>query len=475
MLMRDVDMGVFERTTKNLIRRKTRTAIIIIALTFALTLLIVLPPSVNERTELTQHTITVLGEWSDNVASDVTLSLTEIKCEYGMNNDINTLLNTEHYYSTYSLMNQSLYQSIVSIPDVNTVIPILEDLSTANRAYSIYGVPLSDSSYSKDPDILSHNITMGRNLQVGDSGVIVIDEIIAKNFSWASIDFASGATFEEAMVVLNAKDYAVHIGDSFEISGRKFTVVGIEAYSLDTGSHGVTMSLEDARSVTGKTGMSSKYLIFVDNVDSVSPVVARIQNLDPKLLTSAGYLQLNMVSELLNQIDVATNSAQNTLTSIQGIGTAEIALAAIVVIAIILFMMLYSVRERTREIGTLKAMGASNSTIIGQFIFEGMLLCLIAVVIALVISVFVMPPVSNALLPAADYKIPFLSSYPNGTRFLDVEFTQGYAMGIATPAAVTLELALFAVGLAVLLGALGSLYPALKAARTKPSEAMRYE
>jgi len=34
---------------------------------------------------------------------------------------------------------------------------------------------------------------------------------------------------------------------------------------------------------------------------------------------------------------------------------------------------------------------------------------------------------------------------------------------------------LLAVGVALLLGALGSLYPALKAARTKPAEAMRYE
>jgi putative ABC transport system permease protein len=107
-------------------------------------------------------------------------------------------------------------------------------------------------------------------------------------------------------------------------------------------------------------------------------------------MLSAGYLQLNTVSGLLSQIDDVTNSAQTTLNSIQSIGMAEIVLVIVVVIVVILFMMLYSVRERTKEIGTLKAMGAGNSTILGQFIVEGLLLCLISVVIALFIGVFVM-------------------------------------------------------------------------------------
>ena len=40
---------------------------------------------------------------------------------------------------------------------------------------------------------------------------------------------------------------------------------------------------------------------------------------------------------------------------------------------------------------------------------------------------------------------------------------------------ITPEIMLLGLGAAVLLGALGSLYPALKAARTRPAEAMRYE
>jgi len=111
-------MGILGRATKNLLRKKTWTALIIAALTLALTLLIVLPPSINERTTHTQNTIAVMGDYNDGVADIVTLSATEIQCEYALNffgPDPGLIRNP---------MNQSLYSAIVTIPDVNTVIPV---------------------------------------------------------------------------------------------------------------------------------------------------------------------------------------------------------------------------------------------------------------------------------------------------------------------------------------------------------------
>ena len=106
-------------------------------------------------------------------------------------------------------------------------------------------------------------------------------------------------------------------------------------------------------------------------------------------------------------------AAQNNLNQIQNNGLVEISIAVVADAAIILFIMLYSVRERTKEIGTLKAMGASNATILGQLMLEGVLLSLIAAVVAIAIGVFVAPTLSNLLLPT-----PFnCGQYakPNGT------------------------------------------------------------
>jgi ABC-type antimicrobial peptide transport system permease subunit len=75
-----------------------------------------------------------------------------------------------------------------------------------------------------------------------------------------------------------------------------------------------------------------------------------------------------------------------------------------------------------------------------------------------------------------------LAQYPNGTYYLAPNGV-GYSKTLILPghetnvfaASITPQSMLLAVGVALLLGALGSLYPALKAARTKPAEAMRYE
>ena len=99
------------------------------------------------------------------------------------------------------------------------------------------------------------------------------------------------------------------------------------------------------------------------------------------------------------QTDQQIAAAQNTLNQIQNIGIVVISIAVVADAAIVLFIMQYSVRERTKEIGTFKAMGAGNTTILGQFLFEGILLSLVAVVIALAADAVSATTLANLLLP----------------------------------------------------------------------------
>jgi putative ABC transport system permease protein len=126
--------------------------------------------------------------------------------------------------------------------------------------------------------------------------------------------------------------------------------------------------------------------------------------------------------------------------------------------------MLYTVRERTKEIGTLKALGASNKTILGQFMLEGVLLSLIAGIVGLAIGTFAATTLANLLLP-----------YPTDAGFGTVMSEGGILKASPIVVTITPQLILFGLGVAVLLGALGSLYPAWRAARIRPAEAMRYE
>jgi putative ABC transport system permease protein len=127
------------------------------------------------------------------------------------------------------------------------------------------------------------------------------------------------------------------------------------------------------------------------------------------------------------------------------------------------------VRERTKEIGTLKAIGFSNWTVMSQFMLEGVMLSLIAGVVGVAIASFAAPTLSGLLLPTVGQQV----SAFGGAR---MAATNPGAPSAATSAiSLTPELILLALGAAVLLGMLGSLYPAWRASRTRPAEAMRYE
>ena len=243
--------------------------------------------------------------------------------------------------------------------------------------------------------------------------------------------------------------------------------MGIEGQEALNATAHATLSLADLQALTNTAGQETTFKVFVDNVDNVETVSARITSIYPTMQVSAGLSQENSAQEIQTSIDEQVQTAQNNLNQIQGNGEVEISIAVVADIAIILFIMLYSVRERTREIGTLKAMGASNATILGQLLLEGVILSVIAAVVAIAISVFVAPPLANLLLPhpiesgtAGSWGFS-IGRNPGGNNLISVTITP--------------ETMLLGFGVAVLFGALGSLYPAWKAARTNPAEAMRYE
>jgi putative ABC transport system permease protein len=167
---------------------------------------------------------------------------------------------------------------------------------------------------------------------------------------------------------------------------------------------------------------------------------------------------LDQLTQMQSRNQELLQSAQNTLNSTQTMAFEEIVVVVAATSLIVLFVMLYTVRERTKEIGTLKAIGFSNWNVMSQFMLEGVLLSMLAGVVGVAIGTVAAPFLSSILLPAVN---PF-----------------GGANGAASSSsAVVVDpmLMLMAFGVAVLLGALGSLYPAWRASRTRPAEAMRYE
>jgi putative ABC transport system permease protein len=165
------------------------------------------------------------------------------------------------------------------------------------------------------------------------------------------------------------------------------------------------------------------------------------------------------------QYSAALQNAQASLSQTQGTAIMEIGVAVAATSLIVLVVMLYTVRERTKEIGILKALGFSNRNIMGQFMIEGVLLSLIAGVVGIVIGVVGAPYITSFLLPSISQSgIAGFNGQPFGQASLSQPVTT-----------ISPEILLLTFGAAVLLGALGSLYPAWRASRTSPMEALKYE
>ena len=336
-------------------------------------------------------------------------------------------------------MNESLYTDISSVSGVATVAPLLQASEGSNQTITMYGrtvtrlvadyviegLPLTSdvNSYS----ILPTNITSGRNLQAGDSGVVVLSEN-------------------------NSAFFNAGVGDSISILGESFTVVGIHGSSGVSDLTTLYMNLSDAQAATNNTGKVTSLKVFASSSEAVTQVASDISTLHPELTVTTSQQRLEQLTQLQSGYASALESAQNSIAQTESTALEEIIVVVAATSLIVLFVMLYTVRERTKEIGTLKAIGFSNATVMGQFMLEGVLLSLIAGVVGVAIGVVAAPTLSSLLLPSTST-----------------------VRGLTTVASVNLELVGLAFGAALLLGALGSLYPAWRAAKIRPAEAMKYE
>ena len=348
-------------------------------------------------------------------------------------------------------MNETLYDDISSIEGVAAVVPRLQVSEGTNQTiemfgrsftrlvvdYVIEGIPLTSDLVDNYP-ILPTNITAGRNLQAGDSGVVLLSEN-------------------------NTAFFGAEVGDTIEILGQTFEVIGVHGSTGVEDRTTLYMNLSDAQSVTNNIGYITSLTVFADSSDVVSEVASAISALHPELSVTTGQQRLDQLEALKTNYETALANAESTLAQTQSVAVQEIIVAVAATSLIVLFVMLYTVRERTREIGTLKAIGFSNWTVMSQFMLEGVLLSLLAGVVGIAIASVAAPTLSGLLLPAVTQ-----STFGRG-------FTSVANPGTTTSITLTPELVLIALGAAALLGALGSMYPAWRASRTRPAEAMRYE
>ncbi|HTY75155.1 MAG TPA: FtsX-like permease family protein [Candidatus Nanoarchaeia archaeon] len=511
------------RAVRNISRRKIRALLVIIALGFSLAILISVPAGIAANQAATQNVTQNMGnaiaQTEANLNTTITQTeasinqtLTEVDCSltptaptgFGFTGSGTGDFNPGQFgggnftgqfgggfgggftpgefgagafgAGGNTPMNETYYSDITNITNVSAVAPVLQVSEGHNETvtsrfgdrtftrmiadYIIEGIPLTSNLVNNYP-VLPSNITSGRNLQAGDSGVVLLSEN-------------------------NSAYFGVEVGGTVTILGETFQVIGIHGTSGVSDRQTLYMNLSDAQALTNNTGMVTSLQVYADNAADTTTVASAISALHPELdvvtsqqrLTQLQTLQTNYQTEMNNTqttYETQVQAAQTTMNQTNSQAFEEIIVAVAATSLITFFVMLYTVRERTKEIGTLKAIGFSNATVMSQFMIEGIMLSLLAGVVAIGISLVAAPFLTSVLLPSVSSSINLFGTRVNVFTGAGAGATPAVATSTAAAVSLSPEIMLIGFAAAVAIGAIGSLYPAWRAAKTRPAEAMRYE
>lgn len=232
------------------------------------------------------------------------------------------------------------------------------------------------------------------------------------------------------------------VGETFSINGYTFTVVGVlkENGSDASGSQDnmIVIPYTLGQRMSNSTKITSFYVSAV-SAEEVSfakyAIESWLEDLFSHYTSSSNQYSVYSQSEMLDTLSETTD----TLTLMMG----GIAAISLLVGGIgIMNIMLVSVSERTREIGIRKAIGASRWNILSQFLIEALVVSLMGGLLGLGISYaalhFLEEPLSMTL-----------------------EVSSGVAAA--------------AIGFSVLIGVVFGIYPANRASKLKPIDALHYE
>jgi putative ABC transport system permease protein len=361
----------------NVMHRKTRTAVSVLAVAMEVAMVMILVGMAN-------GTLGEIAERLQNVGADVLFQPPDASLILG---------------ATSAVMPLKFMDLIRNVEGVREVAPVLNwhvsQIRGESRAINLWAV--DEESYGRISGGL--DILQGRGLS--EPNDVVMDTIL------------SGAT-------------GVRVGDTLPMLNRDFKVAGI----CRAGAGGrLYARIQDIQDAIGTPDKASFFLIKGTSALQADALTEKLQQAFP------GYkiTPMAQVSKTMQQNAVGLKQFKEALTG----------MAVVISFLVVLLAMYTTIIERTREIGILRAIGASQSKVVSLVIAESSVICASGVVVGM------------ALALVGSWYFPVL--FPT----LTVQLSIGWA--------------LIAASLGLVGGLLGSLYPAVRAARMDPIHALNFE
>ncbi|MBE4717186.1 FtsX-like permease family protein [Pseudarthrobacter sp. AB1] len=270
------------------------------------------------------------------------------------------------------------------------------------------------------------------------------------------------------------------VGSTFTINDQAFTVAGLFDSGTAFGNNALYLTLPTAQTVAELPGELSSMIVTVDsleNLETAKTALASALGTDKADVTQGQNLE----------------SAVSSLGSVKNISFIAFVAALGTAGLIILLIMVMLVRERRREIGVLKAIGAPNRTIGLQFVLEALVLVAMGSAVGAAVASFASGGIASALIStnttttaaATTGRAAAMAGAAGGAGMpgggTGFPGGQGGPLGgasqLLTSVTASASPGVIAAGIAAVFGVaiIGALVPALLTARIRPIEVLRGE
>ena len=403
---RVVPMSAVTRGFRNVFRAKMRTIVVVLTLGFALAVFL--------SASMVSSTVSALV-----TSMSTNMETTIVVCPAG-SDPVGISLSGDA-----PAMNESILADIWTCSNVRSVNPLITriDLGTGDN-------PLQSAR-------LIQALDPGQGLLLSMGGAITVES--GRSMQAEDVDQNVAMVGKE-----HAATNGVEVGDTVDINGTLFTVVGIHSTGTKFGDRSVIIPYEGARYAYGLQGPTS---IFV-SADSIGTMNQLMDDL--KALLGSEY-DVQALSSITSQ---GAGTIQETIDSTVASSEFMAIVSMVTAGGVMAFAMVLATKERFKEIGIMKALGYKNSKILTQLMVESISLALIGFAVGLTITLIGAPYMVGLL---ADSESQSMGQYSSLI----------YDLQLST------DLVLVALLLIVMMGIIGSLYPVIRALRLRPAEALK--
>jgi putative ABC transport system permease protein len=278
-----------------------------------------------------------------------------------------------------------------------------------------------------------------------------------------------------------AEKNGLAVGSTFTINGQSFTVAGLFDAGTAFGNNALYLTLPAAQGLAELPGELSTMIVTVDSMENVDAAKTALQEALGSDTADVSQGQRNL------------ETAVSSLGSVKNISFIAFAAALATAGLIILLIMVMLVRERRREIGVLKAIGARNRTVGLQFVLEALVLVALGSAVGAAVASFASGGIASALISSntatatattvagrRGFPVDPAGGFPGapgGVPGAPGEGPLGGASQLLTSVTASASPGVIAAGIAAVFGVaiIGALVPALLTARIRPVEVLRGE